>query len=101
RVNWTGSALLSTELTAKRLELLKEVMPQATRVAILQQPDNPAHAMFIEEVQPTARSLALAFRIFEATRSEDFERSFALMREWPADAVIVLDGSCFISYRAI
>ena len=99
--NTTGLALLSTELTAKRLELLKEVMPQAVRVAILQQPGNPAHPVFIDEIQPTARSLALTFRIFEASRSEDFERSFALMQEWPADAVIVLDDSVFISYRAI
>jgi ABC-type uncharacterized transport system substrate-binding protein len=99
--NTTGLALLSTELTAKRLELLKEVMPQAARIAILRNPDNPAHAMFIKEIQPTAKSLALTFRIFEASRSEDFERSFVLMREWPADAVIVLDDSVFISYRAI
>jgi ABC-type uncharacterized transport system substrate-binding protein len=99
--NTTGLALLSTELTMKRLELLREVMPQAVRIAILQHPGNPAHPVFIDEIQPTAMSLALSFRIFEAGRSEDFERSFALMREWPADAVIVLDDSVFISYRAV
>jgi putative ABC transport system substrate-binding protein len=76
-------------------------MPQAVRIAILQQPGNPAHPMFIKEIDPTARSLALTFRIFEASRSEDFDRIFALMQEWPADAVIVLDDSVFISYRAI
>src|SRR4029450_11504330 len=41
--NTTGLSVLSTELTVKRLELLKEVMPQAVRIAILQQPANPAH----------------------------------------------------------
>ena len=46
----TGLALLSTELTAKRLEILKEVMPQAARIAILQQPGNPLHSMFIDEI---------------------------------------------------
>src|SRR5262249_57043911 len=97
----TGFAILSTELTAKRLELLKEVMPQTARIAILQQPGNPAHPIFIDEIQPIANSLNLTYRIFEARRSEDFERSFALMREWPADAVIVLDDSAFISYRAV
>jgi putative ABC transport system substrate-binding protein len=97
----TGLALLSRELTAKRLELLKEVMPQTARIAILQQPGNPAHAVFIEEIQPTANSLTLTHRIFEARRSDDFERSFALMREWSADAVVVLDDPAFISYRAV
>jgi len=99
--NTTGLSVLSAELTIKRLELLKEVMPQAVRIAILQQPGNPAHPMFIKEIEPTAGSLTLTFRIFEASRSEDFERSFALIREWPADAVIVLDDPVFISYRAV
>ena len=97
----TGLALLSTELTVKRLELLKEVMPQAARIAILQQPGNPLHSMFIDEIKPTANSLTLTYRIFEASKSEDFERSFALMREWSADAVVVLDDPAFISYRAV
>jgi putative ABC transport system substrate-binding protein len=99
--NTTGFSVLSTELTAKRLELLKEVMPQAARIAILQHPGNPAHHIFIEEIQPIANSLNLTYRIFEAPRSEDFERSFALMREWSADAVVVLDDPAFISYRAV
>jgi putative tryptophan/tyrosine transport system substrate-binding protein len=99
--NTTGLSILSTELTGKRLELLKEVMPQAARIAILQHPGNPLHSVFIDEIQPAAKSLTLSYRIFEARRSEDFERSFALMREWPADAVVVLDDSSFIAYRAV
>ena len=99
--NTTGLALLSTELTVKRLELLKEVMPQAARIAILQHPGNRLHSVFIDEIQPTANSLAFTYRIFEANRSEDFERSFASMREWSADAVVVLDDPAFVSYRAV
>src|SRR5262249_46240724 len=41
--NTTGLSVLSTELTVKRLELLKQLMPQAVRIALLQQPGNPAH----------------------------------------------------------
>jgi putative tryptophan/tyrosine transport system substrate-binding protein len=99
--NTTGLTLQSAELTTKRLELLKEVMPQAVRIAILQQPGNPAHPMFIKEIEPSAESLALTYRIFEARGSEDFARSFALMREWPADVVSVLDDATFISYRTV
>jgi ABC-type uncharacterized transport system substrate-binding protein len=99
--NTTGLTLESAELTVKRLELLKEVMPQAARIAILQQPGNPAHPTFLKEIEPTAGSLALTYRIFEARDSGDFERSFALMRGWSADAVTVLDDATFISYRTV
>ena len=52
--NTTGLSVLSTELTVKRLELLKEVMPQAVRIAILQQPANPAHPVFIKGIEPNS-----------------------------------------------
>jgi hypothetical protein len=65
----TGFAILSTELTAKRLELLKEVMPQTARIAILQNPGNSAHPIFLDEIQPVANSLNLTYRIFEACGS--------------------------------
>jgi putative ABC transport system substrate-binding protein len=96
----TGLALLSTELTVKRLELLKEVMPQAVRIAILQKPGNPAHPLFIKEIEPAAGLLGLTYRIFEARGSEDFESSFALMRAWAADTIFVLDDATFIALRA-
>jgi ABC-type uncharacterized transport system substrate-binding protein len=99
--NTTGLTFESAELTVKRLELLKEVMPHAGRIAILQQPGNPAHPMLIKEIEPTAESLALTYRIFEVRDSGDFERSFALMRAWRADAVCVLDDATFISYRTV
>src|SRR5262244_2600076 len=85
--NTTGLSVLSTELTVKRLELLREVMPQAVRIAILQQPANPGHPIFIKEIEPTAGLLGFIYRIWEARGSEEFAPSFALMRVWPADAI--------------
>src|SRR5215475_4280333 len=52
--NTTGLSALSPELMVKRLELLKEVMPQAARIAILQKRANPAHSVLIKEVEPAA-----------------------------------------------
>jgi putative ABC transport system substrate-binding protein len=98
--NTTGLSILSTELTVKRLELLKELMPQARRIAILQQPANPGHPMFINEIGPTAALFGFTYRIWEARGSEDFESGFALMRAWPADAAFVLDDASFIATRA-
>ena len=98
--NTTGLSLLSAELTAKRLELIKEIMPSATRIAILQNPDNPVHSVIVKEIEPAASSLGLALRIFEARRLEDFDPAFAAMRAWPSDAVLALDDSAFIANRA-
>src|SRR5262247_1022485 len=98
--NTTGLSVMSTELTVKRLELLKEVMPQAVRIAILQKPANPGHPIFIKEIEPTAGLLGFIYRIWEARGSEDFAPSFALMRAWPADAIFVLDDASFIAARA-
>ena len=99
--NTTGLSILATDLTAKRLELLKKVMPQAVRIAILQQPGNPVHSMLLKEIEPAAGLLGFTYRILQARESEDFEPSFALMRAWPADAVFVLDDATFIAYRAV
>ena len=98
--NTTGLSLLSTELAVKRLQLLKEVMPQAVRIAILQQPANPAHSLFIKEIESSTGVLGLRYRILQARGSEDFEPSFASMRAWQADAVSVLDDATFIASRA-
>jgi len=98
--NTTGLSLLATRLTVKRLEVLKEVVPKAVRIAILQQPDNPVHAISIKEIESTTGVLGFTYRIWEARGSEDFETSFASMQAWPADAVFVLDDATFIASRA-
>ena len=98
--NTTGLSILSTELTVKRLELLKELMPQARRIAILQQPANPGHPIFINKIDSTAALFGFTYRILEARGSEDFESGFAPLRAWPADAIFVLDDAGFIATRA-
>src|SRR5215469_1088417 len=98
--NTTGLSLLSAELEVKRLEILKQVMTKAARIAILQQPANPAHSLFIKEIEPIAGVLGLTYRVLQVHGLEDFEPSFASMRAWPADAVFVLDDASFIASRA-
>jgi putative ABC transport system substrate-binding protein len=97
--NTTGLSLVSAELAVKRLEILKQVMTKAARIAILQQPANPAHSLFIKEVEPIAGVLGLTYRILQVRGLEDFEPRFASIRAWPADAVFVLDAT-FIASRA-
>jgi putative tryptophan/tyrosine transport system substrate-binding protein len=98
--NTTGLSLLSAEMAVKRLEILKQVTTKAARIAILQQPANPAHSLFIKEVEPIAGVLGLTYRILQVRGLEDFEPSFASMRAWQADAIFVLDDATFIASRA-
>ena len=97
--NITGVAVLSTELVGKRLQLLKEAMPGAIRVALLQHPDNPSHSSILKELGADAQSLGLTLRAFEVSRSEDFQSAFGAMAEWPADVAVALDDSTFIANR--
>jgi len=60
--NLTGLSLLSSELSGKRLQLLREVLPKVARVAILTNPGNPLHALVWQETQEAARSWACSFR---------------------------------------
>jgi putative tryptophan/tyrosine transport system substrate-binding protein len=85
--NLTGINFLSGELTAKRLELLRELMPSATRMAVLV---NPANAENPErEVETAARSIGLQIQILNASTIREINAAFAtFVRERP-DAVFV------------
>jgi putative ABC transport system substrate-binding protein len=74
--NITGMSSMVTELEAKRLEILKEIVPGMKRVAILGDFRNSAVAMQWDEVQKAARSLALDAERFDVRSSEDISRAF-------------------------
>jgi putative ABC transport system substrate-binding protein len=98
--NITGLALLASELNTKRLQLIKEVLPKVTRVAILRNPDNPSHAAIMSAVELAAVSLGLTLRAFEARGAENLESSFEAMKAWQADGAVVLEDTAFVSNRA-
>ena len=98
--NITGLALLASELNTKRLQLLKEVLPKASRVAMLRNPDNPSHAAIMSAVELAAPSLGLTLRAFEARGAENLESSFEAMKAWQADGAVVLEDTAFVSNRA-
>src|SRR5207249_1604686 len=58
----TGVTLFSTELAGKRLELLKEIVPRLTRIALLAERDHPPTATFVSETQAAAQALRLALQ---------------------------------------
>jgi putative ABC transport system substrate-binding protein len=75
--NITGLTIRTPEFSGKRLELLKEVVPQATRVAVLGQDANAAHALDLKEMQAAASALGLQLHHIEVRSPNDFESAFS------------------------
>jgi putative ABC transport system substrate-binding protein len=88
--NLTGIGFFSTELAAKRLELLRELLPAAARVAVLV---NPASAATTEatmrEVEPAARTMGLQIQVFNANTSLEIDAAFESMGRKRPDALFV------------
>jgi putative ABC transport system substrate-binding protein len=98
--NLTGVNFFNAELAAKRLELLRELVPAATRVAVLV---NPANAETTEstltDVAAAARTMGLQIKAFNASTSPEIDGAFAtLVRERP-DALFVAGDGFFLSRR--
>jgi ABC-type uncharacterized transport system substrate-binding protein len=92
--NTTGVTLFSTELAGKRLELLKEVVPQLARVALLVQRDHPPTVTLITETQAAAQALRLDLQIFEM-RPENIVEGFRSIEKDRPDALIVQQTTSF------
>jgi putative tryptophan/tyrosine transport system substrate-binding protein len=87
--NLTGINLFSGELTAKRLELLREIVPNAARIAALVNPINPTAEMTLRDMEPAARAMGLQIEVANASTSQEINAAFAtFVRERP-DAVFV------------
>jgi len=88
--NVTGITTVSRELGGKRLELLKEAVPKIARVAVLNEPTNPAIARDVKEVLPAAaRALGLTVRSWEVRNADDFEKVFAALNKERGDGLYV------------
>jgi putative tryptophan/tyrosine transport system substrate-binding protein len=87
--NVTGSTILGPELVAKRLQILKELLPTLSRLAFLWNPLNPANVLHYEDVQAAARALAVALHAVEVRHPSEFERAFAALRQERPDALLI------------
>jgi putative ABC transport system substrate-binding protein len=96
--NITGVALSAgTTLAGKRLELLKEVLPRATRIAVLSN-DEPSARAQVKEAEQAAAQLGVKLVIVEA-KGRDYERAFATMKSERVDALAVLASAVLNSDR--
>jgi len=98
--NITGINVLANELAAKRLELLRELVPQAARVAVL---DNPANVAATEtqlkDVEAAARAIGLQIQIHNANTSDEIDAAFETMGRERPDAVFVPTVALFNGRR--
>jgi putative ABC transport system substrate-binding protein len=98
--NATGLNFFTTEVNAKRLGLLRELMPAAARVAMLMNPSNaPNTSSTLKEVEPAARTLGLQIQIFNATTSLEIDAAFAALVPGRPDALFVAPDGFFTSRR--
>jgi putative ABC transport system substrate-binding protein len=95
--NLTGVTALGQELAAKRLEVLKEVVPQARRIAVLTNPNSPYAKQFGGLARDAASALQVALQIVEARNLQELDSAFRTMDR--ADAVLVLQDIMFLTER--
>jgi putative ABC transport system substrate-binding protein len=99
--NITGLSMMATELYPKRLQLLREINPQLTKVAVFWNPDHPFHAKAVEEVQAIAQSVPIELT-FAAVRTPDqFGVAFSNVMRARAEALYVIDDPIFFAHRTI
>jgi putative ABC transport system substrate-binding protein len=98
--NLTGTNFFNFELGAKRLEILRELVPGLARLAVLV---NPANAAITEatlrDVEPAARELGLQMQVLEAKDSRDIDRAFGTFLRARPDALFVSSGPFFSTRR--
>ena len=97
--NITGGTLLQAELSVKRLELLKEVVPELSRVALLWNAGNPAYVRAWTQSQGAAQTLGVALQRYEVRGPTDFQGAFATMAQQRPDALVVLEDALTIQHR--
>src|SRR5882757_5982777 len=82
--NLTGINFFNIEVTAKRLELLRELVPGAARVAVLVNPTNPVNETTLRSTELAARAMGLQLHVFNASTSGEIDAAFSsLVRERP------------------
>ncbi len=90
---------MAPELVGKQLEILKEVVPKVSRVALLGNPAQPGHAPQVRHAQDTARALGVRLQLLEARDPSEIDRAFAAITTERAGAVIVLPDSMLLDHR--
>jgi putative tryptophan/tyrosine transport system substrate-binding protein len=97
--NVTGMTVMSPDVAGKQLQLLKEVVPKLSRVALLTNPDNPSSARSVREAEAAARALGVRLQSLEARNPQEIDGAFAAITRERAGALLILPDVIFLSQR--
>jgi putative tryptophan/tyrosine transport system substrate-binding protein len=95
--NVTGMSILSVDLLGKRLELLREVVPNLSSVALLWNPTNPTHAARLKHAERLTQELGVRLQMLSISAPQDFDRALADARA--TQALLQFDDSFFTTHR--
>jgi len=98
--NITGLSTLAPEISGKRLELLKEIIPKLSRVAVFGTSTMPGHAQSAREIELAATAFKVQVRHLDVLRSSDVETAFLAAGTERADAVLTLNSPILNSHRS-
>ncbi len=97
--NVTGLTTIQIDLTAKRMQLVKEMLPSVERVAFLSREGNPGNTLYVREAERATKSLGLVLHTIPVSTSADFEEAFRSALAVGAGALVPMDDSVFTSGR--
>ena len=97
--NITGLSTFAPELSGKQLELLKEVVPKLSRVAVLGTSTSPSTVHVLKEIELAARALKVKFQFLDVQNPEDIESTFRAIKKERAEAVLLLATGPLASQR--
>ena len=96
--NLTGMTTLNVGLGPKWLELLHQILPAASNVAVLINPSSPAIAQtFLEAIRPAASTFRQQLHVLEASTEPDIDKAFAALSQLRADALVIMPDVLFSS----
>jgi putative ABC transport system substrate-binding protein len=98
--NITGLSVLLTDLVAKQLEILKEAVPQATRIGVLFSPTTPSHRPALQALETAGQTLGVQLQLAPVRTAEDFDGAFAMMGRERVGGCLVVAAPIFFSHRA-
>jgi ABC-type uncharacterized transport system substrate-binding protein len=97
--NLTGINIFSAELVAKRLELVRELLPSATRIAVLISPSGPSSETTLRDIEPAAHALGLRVQVLNASTPREIDAAFATLVRERLDALFLAADPFFTSRR--
>jgi putative ABC transport system substrate-binding protein len=97
--NITGLCSLAPEISGKQLELLKEIVPRLSRVAVLGNSTTPGNAQALKEIEVAAGALKVKLQYLDVLATKDIETAFRAASKGRADAVLALQNTVLLSQR--